>query len=373
MPHIMSRPIPTFAFLTAILCCGTSAIAADHLDLYAGAALGVVKGPNSAASGTSGGAVEFDAGNMGAAFFGGRFQSNDIHWRGEAEAARRALDLSTVSGTAAQGEALATSLMGNALVDLDMVGPVQPYIGAGVGLAKVDLNGASPFGGSTVNGSDTVGALQLLAGASFRLNEQVDLFTDYRYFTTGDADFTTAAGTATSMKLSTHSVLAGLRFNFGVSNEQGGIEQQGETALGDEVQSLNTAAAGPSEPETPQDGQQATLPSRTLPDTYIVHFVLNKADVTREGVEIIEKVAANARAMSITRLILTGHTDRSGDEAYNIDLSKRRADAVKAAFVALGFDAKEIAVKAKGETTLLVPTDDGKFEPKNRRVEIVLP
>lgn len=373
MPHIMSRPIPTFAFLTAILCCGTSAIAADRLDLYAGAALGVVKGPNSAASGTSGGAVKFDAGNMGAAFFGGRFQSNDIHWRGEAEVARRALDLSTVSGTAAQGEALATSLMGNALVDLDMVGPVQPYIGAGVGLAKVKLNGASPFGGSTVNGSDTVGALQVLAGASYRLNEQVDLFTDYRYFTTGDADFTTAVGTATSMKLSTHSVLAGLRFNFGVSSDQGGGEQQGETALGDEMQSLNTAAAGPSEPETPQNGQQATLPSRTLPDTYIVHFVLNKADVTREGVEIIEKVAANARAMSITRLILTGHTDRSGDEAYNETLSKRRAEAVKAAFVARGFQPQEIAVKAKGETALLVPTGDGKFEPKNRRVEIVLP
>ena len=367
----MSRILPSFIIFAAALSCSVSAVANDGL--YAGVGLGLIKAPSSTASGTSGGSVKFDTGNMGAAFIGSRYKSNEINWRGEAEIARRALDLSTVSGTTAQGEALSSSLIGNALVDLDMVGPVQPYIGAGVGLAKVKLNGASPFGGSTVNGSDTVGALQVLAGASYRLNEQVDLFTDYRYFTTGDADFTTAVGTATSMKFSTHSVLAGLRFNFGVSSDQGGVEQQGETALGDEMQSLNTAAAGPSEPETPQDGQQAALPSRTLPDTYIVHFVLNKADVTREGVEIIEKVAANARAMSITRLILTGHTDRSGDEAYNIDLSKRRADAVKAAFVALGFDAKEIAVKAKGETTLLVPTDDGKFEPKNRRVEIVLP
>jgi len=369
----MPRFLPTFAVLATLNAMSISlpAIAAD--DLYIGAALGLVKGPNSTASGTSGGTVKFDAGNMGAAFLGGRFQSNDIHWRGEAEVARRALDLSTVSGTAAQGEALATSVMGNALFDLDMVGPVQPYIGAGVGLAKVKLDGASPFGGSTVNGSDTVGALQLLAGASYRLNEQVDLFTDYRYFTTRNADFTTAAGTTTSMKLSTHSILAGLRFNFGLSNEQGPVEQQGAVALGEEMQSLNTAAAGPSQPETPQIGQQAALPSRTLPGTYMVHFVLNKADVTREGVAIIEKAAANARAMSITRLILTGHTDRSGDEAYNETLSKRRAEAVKAAFVARGFQPQEIAVKAKGETTLLVPTGDGKYEPKNRRVEIVLP
>jgi len=369
----MPRFLPTFAVLTALNAMSISlpAIAAD--DLYAGAALGLVKGLNSTASGTSGGTVKFDTGNMGSAFFGGRFQSNDIHWRGEAEVARRALDLSTVSGTAAQGEAQATSLMGNAVVDLDMVGPVQPYIGAGVGLAKVELDGASPFGGTTVNGSDTVGALQLLAGASYRLNEQVDLFTDYRYFTTRDADFTTAAGTTTSMKLSTHSVLAGLRFNFGLSNEQGPVEQQGAVAMDEEMQSLNTAAAGPSQSETPQDEQQAALPSRTLPDTYMVHFVLNKADVTREDVAIIEKAAANARAMSVTRLILTGHTDRSGDEAYNEVLSKRRAEAVKAAFVALGFQPQEIAVKAKGETTLLVPTDDGKYEPQNRRVEIVLP
>jgi len=362
----MSRTLPAFVCLAAIGI-GTSAIAAD--DLYAGAGLGLVKGPSSTANGTSGGTVKFDTGNMGVAFFGGRFQNNDINWRGEAEIARRALDLSTVSGTAATGEALVTSLMGNALVDLDMVGPVQPYIGAGVGLAKVELDGASPFGGSTVNGSDTVGALQLLAGASYRLNEQVDLFTDYRYFATQDADFTTAAGTATSMNVSTHSVLAGLRFNFSTLQQQ----QQGDAALGGDMRSLNTAEATPAEAEAPQDEQLVALPTRTLPDTYMVHFVLNKADVTPEGIAVIEEAAANARAMSITRLILTGHTDRSGDEAYNIDLSKRRADAVKTAFVALGFDAEEITVKAKGETTLLVPTGDGKHEPKNRRVEIVLP
>jgi len=360
----MSRTLPAFVFLAA-LSFATSAVAAD--DLYAGAGLGLVKGPASNASEISGGTVKFDTGTMGVAFFGGRFQSNGIHWRGEAEIARRALDLSSVSGTAAQGEALATSLMGNALVDLDRVGPVQPYIGAGVGLAKVELDGASPFGGSTINGSDTVGALQLLAGASYRLNEQVDLFTDYRYFTTRNADFTTAAGTATSLNVSTHSVLAGLRFNFGDQ------QLQGDAALGRDMQSLNTAAAAPSKPEAPQVEQLAALASRTLPDTYMVHFVLNKADVTREGFEVIERAAANARAKSITRLILTGHTDRSGDEAYNVDLSKRRAETVKAAFIALGFDGQEIAVKAKGETTLLVPTGDGKFEPKNRRVEIVLP
>ncbi|HEY9079441.1 OmpA family protein [Magnetovibrio sp.] len=370
----MSRIFPAAAVFTAALSTtllGTlPATAADGL--YAGAGLGLVKGPSTTASGTSGGTVKFDTGNMGVAFIGSGFQGGDIAWRGEAEISRRALDLSSVSGTSARGEVLATSLMGNAIYDFETVGPVRPYIGAGVGLAKVELNGAAPFGGSTVNGSDTTAALQLLAGLSYSLNDQVDLFTDYRYFATRNADFTTAAGTATSMDLSTHGVMAGLRFNFGTSTELSNAEL-GAGALGSEMQSMTTAAAGPSEVQTSQDDQLATLPQHTLPDTYMVHFVLNKAIVTEQGLDIIDQAAANARAMSVTRLILTGHTDRSGDEGYNVDLSKRRAEAVKAAFVARGFDADEISVKAKGETALLVPTDDGKYEPKNRRVEIVLP
>jgi len=367
----MPRIFTSLAVLGIAFTYSAFAFAGD--DLYVGAGLGLVGAPGSTASGTSGGTVKFDTGNMGVAFIGHRFKSNGVQWRGEAEIARRALDLSTVSGTVALGEAHATSLMGNALYDLDTIGPMRPYIGAGVGLAKVEMDGAAPFGGSTLHGSDTVGAFQALVGASYRLNDQVDAFADYRYFTTRDADFTTASGVATSMNISTHSVLAGLRFNFGASDEQ---DRGGLGELGSEMQSMNTAAAAPPEPQAAQieKGEQPpALPNRTLPDTYMVHFALNKADVTPQGLAIIEQAAANAHAMSVTRLILTGHTDRSGDADYNLGLSKRRAEAVKAAFVTLGFDAKEISLKAKGESTLLVPTGDGKYEPKNRRVEIVLP
>jgi len=360
----MARNILKSTLLATTFCVSIPAFAADHL--YGGAALGLIDGPDTTASGTSGGTVNFDTGGVAAVFIGKRLDQN---WRGEAELARRGLDLSSVSGTTASGDAKATSLMGSAFYDLDVKAVVQPYIGAGVGFAKVEMDGASPFGGSTINDSDTIGAFQAIAGASYRLNDQIDLFADYRYFATADADFTTAAGTRTSMDLSTHSVMAGLRFEFGESR------MSGNAGVTDTSGSVTTAMAEPTQTDHTDQvaAQTSAMPSHTLPETYMVHFVLNKADVTSGGIAVIERAAANAKAHNITRLILTGHTDRAGDADYNLSLSKRRAEAVKTAFVALGFQDTEITVKAKGETTLLVPTGDGKHEPQNRRVEIVLP
>jgi len=110
-----------------------------------------------------------------------------------------------------------------------------------------------------------------------------------------------------------------------------------------------------------------------LPRNYIVFFDWDKSTITAEAAAIIKTAAANANQMGQVRMVLTGHADRSGTNAYNLKLSKRRGDAVRAQFEALGFGAGEIDVIAKGETDPLVPTDDGGREPQNRRVEIVLP
>lgn len=329
---------------------------------YAGAGLGLTKGTDSS---TTSGAVKFDTGVTGVFFMGKQLDEN---WRGEAEIARRSLDLSSVAGATASGDAKATSLMGNAIYDFNAQTSLTPYIGAGIGFAKVEMNNASPFGASSINDSDTVGAFQALAGASYALNAQVDLFTDYRYFTTADAGFTAAAGAASSMNLSTHNVMAGLRFTFGMGGQQAATGAR--TGMSGVSGDVNTAAASQADARTTQS---TVMPTHTLPKIYTVHFVLNKADVTAQDIATIEEAASNAKAMDVTRLVLTGHTDRSGDAAYNLALSKKRAEAVKMAFVALGFDEAEITVKAKGETSLLVPTADDKFEPRNRRVEIVLP
>jgi len=71
-----------------------------------------------------------------------------------------------------------------------------------------------------------------------------------------------------------------------------------------------------------------------------------------------------------------GHTDAKGTDAYNMKLSKRRADAVKTWFVAHGIPAKRITTFAHGESQPVAPNTkkDGSDNPAgrqlNRRVEI---
>jgi outer membrane protein OmpA-like peptidoglycan-associated protein len=73
----------------------------------------------------------------------------------------------------------------------------------------------------------------------------------------------------------------------------------------------------------------------------------------------------------VTEIEVTGHTDTVGSDAYNMRLSRRRAESVAAELEKMGIPSSEIAIFAKGKKDLLVPTADGVKEPQNRRVQIV--
>lgn len=120
--------------------------------------------------------------------------------------------------------------------------------------------------------------------------------------------------------------------------------------------------------EEPEPLPEAAAP----PENYLVFFDLDKADVTPEGMSIVESVAVDANEKPFKRIIAYGHADTSGTDSHNRGLSQRRADAVKAALTEFGVQADTIETEALGETQPLVPTDDGVREPQNRRVEIVI-
>jgi iron complex outermembrane receptor protein len=105
--------------------------------------------------------------------------------------------------------------------------------------------------------------------------------------------------------------------------------------------------------------------------SYQVFFDFNKSDLTPEAVKVVDQAAANAAPAKVTRIDVTGHTDTVGSDAYNMRLSRRRAESVAAELEARGIPASEIAIFAKGKKDLLVPTADGVREPQNRRVQIV--
>ncbi len=105
--------------------------------------------------------------------------------------------------------------------------------------------------------------------------------------------------------------------------------------------------------------------------SYQVFFDFNKSDLTPQAVTIVDTAAKNAGPAKVTEIEVTGHTDTVGSDAYNMRLSRRRAESVAAELEKMGIPSSEIAIFAKGKKDLLVPTADGVKEPQNRRVQIV--
>ena len=72
------------------------------------------------------------------------------------------------------------------------------------------------------------------------------------------------------------------------------------------------------------------------------------------------------------KVLLVGHTDSSGPDNLNLNLSIQRANAVKKLLVKKGADASRITIKGEGEQKPVANkyTEEGKA--KNRRIEIIL-
>jgi hypothetical protein len=117
----------------------------------------------------------------------------------------------------------------------------------------------------------------------------------------------------------------------------------------------------------------AAFAQQMVPSRFQVFFDWNKATLTPEAQRTLTSAAEEFKRTGVVRIEAVGHTDTSGSAQYNLRLSERRADAVKAALVNLGVPAYDIVTKGVGQTDLLVPTPDGVRELKNRRVEIFTP
>ncbi len=87
---------------------------------------------------------------------------------------------------------------------------------------------------------------------------------------------------------------------------------------------------------------------------------------------IIRKAAEAAKDFGDVRVLVGGHTDRSGSSAANLALSEARAKSVRRALVARGVPADRIAVVGFGETYPKAVTADGVAAAENRRVDILI-
>jgi len=115
-------------------------------------------------------------------------------------------------------------------------------------------------------------------------------------------------------------------------------------------------------------------PRQTSPGDYLVFFAFDSAQLDADARQTVARAAeAYRRTGEAQQITATGHTDTSGSAEYNLGLSQRRAEAVANELIRLGVPAADIVTVGRGEEDLLVPTADGVREPRNRRVEIVVP
>lgn len=125
-------------------------------------------------------------------------------------------------------------------------------------------------------------------------------------------------------------------------------------------------------PSCPPAPAPAAAPTCT-PQQFLIHFDLDKAEPNAAGHTSLKELLTLAANAPGSNLVLNAHADRSGSDAYNEKLSKRRLDAISAALTAGGIPTERITVaRFYGETQPRVPTADGVREAANRRVEVRL-
>lgn len=100
-----------------------------------------------------------------------------------------------------------------------------------------------------------------------------------------------------------------------------------------------------------------------------IFFDLNKWELKTASYPELNRVLDYLNRGTIEKILITGHTDSTGDADYNMNLSGKRAKAVMDYFIKNGISRDRLAFKAFGETAPKFPNDTEENRQKNRRVE----
>jgi outer membrane protein OmpA-like peptidoglycan-associated protein len=106
--------------------------------------------------------------------------------------------------------------------------------------------------------------------------------------------------------------------------------------------------------------------------TYGIYFDVNKDVVKPESYGTMKEIATVLNEVPEVKVKIWGHTDSDGQDAANLDLSKRRAASVKAELVKnFGVKADRLDTDGMGETQPVAPNDTPVNKALNRRVEFI--
>jgi outer membrane protein OmpA-like peptidoglycan-associated protein len=113
------------------------------------------------------------------------------------------------------------------------------------------------------------------------------------------------------------------------------------------------------------EGIAVTFPSGIL-------FPFNSTDILPAGRDNLRQLASSLDKYPNSDILIVGHTDSVGTDAYNQDLSQRRALAASSYLQSLGVPASRLQTQGRGETEPIASNDTEDGRQRNRRVEIAI-
>jgi len=116
-----------------------------------------------------------------------------------------------------------------------------------------------------------------------------------------------------------------------------------------------------------------TNPKKVLKDVFEnLIFETNKAVIKEISFPYLDELSKVLVSQPNWKLHLVGHTDNVGKDEYNLDLSKRRALAVKKYLVSKNISPDVISTDGKGKTMPIASNETEEGRAKNRRVEFLI-
>lgn len=121
-----------------------------------------------------------------------------------------------------------------------------------------------------------------------------------------------------------------------------------------------------------QDLQAKQTERGTLVTFGDVLFDYDKSDLKPAGMRDIQKLAEFLKENPDRKLVVEGYTDSTGSDAYNQQLSERRAESVRRALTRAGVDMQRIQTVGYGKQYPVASNDSNSGRAMNRRVEVTI-